>query len=848
MPAVTGSAATGQASGAAGLLMSYGRRVGTPLQPNEVKQLLTLTSQDVVPENTANGSSGVADPSQEGWDQHFGYGLPDLGLAMEQIDEGRIPPQALITGPDWFAPLNVERQDSVDVSGRVSARRADRYTYRLQWAPGIEPLEGDFVDVRERTRSGAFDGKLGTIDLEQVRDALDNRPGGGATNDPTAPGKGPGDVDPNEPAFTVRVVVTDDEGNRGEDRKMLFAYRDDTLLPGWSKAIGSGGEASMRMFNVDRGNQLEIVLADSSGRLSVLDSDGKPQPSFNQGKAVRTQTYPNVHSGSRIYRKVDPPREVLRTPAIGDIDGDLEPEIVDSAGEHVYAWHLDGKAVKGFPVRLDPDNSRPEDRTKQNHVKRGFTASPTLTDLDGDAGLEIFLPALDQHMYAWNGQGEELDGFPVKLQEDGTDTDQVPGAESINTAAVGDITGDDEPDIVAPTNEIDGASSPGDPQDAFAQLVAANAANAAGTEGRLYGLDADGDFLDDWPTKPTGLLPDALPFAGPGVDHVMGNLDGDPELEVVGNLSTGDVSATDGDGSNLRDYNSSQDSSAETVDKSKVLNLFENPILAEFDDVPGLDVIKGGLTLNQLVNIGVAVGQNLPYNHVVQAWNGDSGVMLPGFPQAVEDFQLLSSPAVADVAGGSEQEILLGTGLYLLRSINAQGDEEDDFPKFTGGWIFAVPTMGDADNDGNLDVATLTREGYAFAWSTDRPACGGNDQWWTSRHDEWSTGAHGTDTRPPGVAEDLKAKRDGDQTELTWKAPGDDHLCGQAERYRILASRKPIDGPGDGQAVGSDTEASDEPGDEVAATADLPNGTKFVAVLYQDDAGNWGMVSRQAKL
>ena len=53
MPAVTGSAATGQASGAAGLVASFGRQHGTPLQPNEIKQLLTTTAQDVVAPDTA---------------------------------------------------------------------------------------------------------------------------------------------------------------------------------------------------------------------------------------------------------------------------------------------------------------------------------------------------------------------------------------------------------------------------------------------------------------------------------------------------------------------------------------------------------------------------------------------------------------------------------------------------------------------------------------------------------------------------------------------------------------------------------------------------------------------------
>ena len=156
----------------------------------------------------------------------------------------------------------------------------------------------------------------------------------------------------------------------------------------------------------------------------------------------------------------------------------------------------------------------------------------------------------------------------------------------------------------------------------------------------------------------------------------------------------------------------------EHVDKSKVLNLFENPIAADLDGQPGLEVMRGGLTLNGLVNLGIAVGQNLPYNHVMQAWSGATGQSLPAYPQAVEDYQLLSSPSVADVSDAPGKELLVGTGLYLLRNLNATGVEGAGFPKFTGGWIFAVPAIGDIDGDGKLDIATLTREGNAFAWKT----------------------------------------------------------------------------------------------------------------------------------
>jgi hypothetical protein len=890
MPAVTGSAATGQASGAAGLVASYGRlrsgQIGGALAPNEIKQLITMTAEDVLPQNT--DGLGVPDPAQEGWDQHFGYGRPDLGLALERIrneavgqnPSQQIPPQVLITSPDWFAPLNLEAQAQVEVEARLSADRAplqggERYDWVLEWAPGIEPCEDDFEGVATGSGSGELDATLAAIDLAQVREALDDRvfssscpnPSqpveGGSTPDPTVPAKGPGDLDPNEPAFTVRVVVTDTQGNRAEDRRTLFVYRDTTLHEGWSRPIGgqanddgvstTGGEASHRMFDLDGDNELEVIEATSSGQVHVLRGDGAPLPSFNSGEPVETQQYPNVHPGAPAYGQVSPPLETARTPAIGDIDGDMEPEIVDSAGEHVYAWEADGSTVAGFPVRLDPALSAVPDRTRENHIKRGFTASPALGDLVGDGALEIVVPALDQHVYAWDGDGDSLPGFPVRLREsDGGGPIPCSGdfecAEIINTAAIGNIAGDARPEIVVPTAEFDDNPSAPEPPSGlggFGGILTNFLANVLGGSGRVYALDANGDILPGWPTKPNGIVPDALPFVGPGVDHVLGNVDGDPELEAIGGVATGEVTATDGNGSKAEDYDS-EPAAGEHVDKSRVLNLFENPIVANLDPVsPGLEVLKGGVTLNGLVNIGVAVGQNLPYNHVLQAWNGQSGVALPAFPQAVEDFQLLSSPAVADLSSAPGAEATLGTGLYLIRNVNVAGVEGSGWPKFTGGWNFAVPAVGDLDGDEMLEVSALTREGFSFLWDTDRPVCGANDEWWTSRHDEWSTGAYGTDTRPPGTPEELEAVRSDDgSVRVSWTAPGDDWLCGTPAKLRILVSENPIEHPTDGTVLlDEDSTAAAGEADERTLTGEQLASARFLAVLYRDEAGNWGHVA-----
>ena len=827
MPAVTGSVATGQASGAAGLIYSMGRKknLDPPIAPNEVKQLLTLTAEDVVPENTAGGS--VPDPAQPGWDQHFGYGRPDLGLALERIDQGKIPPQALIDSPDWFMPLNVERMQSVSIGARVSAPRAAGYNWQLQWAPGIEPCESDFQTVASGSGTQPREGSLGSIDLNAVRAALDARvsttagPGcnppqpvtGGSTPDPTAPGKGPGDRDPNEPAFTVRVVVTDTGGNRGEDRKVLFAHRDTTAHAGWSKHIGTGGEASPRMYDLDGDNRLDTIVADSSGELSVYRHDGSLLSSFNGGQPVTTLPYANARD-SEAHDEIGKPLEVLRTPAIGDVNGDGGVDIVVSGGERVYAWDAEGDELPGFPVRLDPAHSAPAIRTKQNHVKRGFIASPTLTDLSGDGQLDIAIAGMDQYLYAWHGDGEPLPGFPLRLKKPGETNAAVAGAESINTAAAGDIDGDKKPELVVATNEVEGVT--GGPE-------VPGAPSLGGGNGRVYAVSGTGQFLPGWPIEPNALLPDVLPFVGPGVDHALGDVTGDGRLDVIGNIATGGLTARDQAGAEIHSFTATPPG-GEHQDRSLIANAFDHPIVADVDSLsPGPEVAKAGLTLQGAANL-LLVGQNLPFNHVLQAWNGENGDSLAAYPQNTEDYVLLSSPAAADVSDAPGNELMVGTGMYLLRSMNAQGIEGTGWPKFTGGWINTVPVTGDADGDGKLEVSALTREGNAFLWDTESPACGTNDEWWTSHHDEFSTSAYGTDSRPPGTPGNLIARRTADKVVLTWVAPGDDWLCGNAKSYRVT-------GQPDAPAA--------QLGQTHTETIDPPAGER-ISVSYVDESGNRG--------
>ena len=200
--------------------------------------------------------------------------------------------------------------------------------------------------------------------------------------------------------------------------------------------------------------------------------------------------------------------------------------------------------------------------------------------------------------------------------------------------------------------------------------------------------------------------------------------------------------------------------------------------------------------MNGAANL-LAVNQNLPFSHVVQAWDPTTGAARARLP--ARDRRL---PARLAGRGRPRRRLRpgrarrsYGTGLYQLHAYGTGGLEPAGWPKFTGGWTQATPAVGDADGDGDLDVTALTREGWSFLWDTGVDACdGSNDEWWTFHHDEHAPPTTAPTRRPPGTPEDLTPpQRRRRRRRSSWTAPGDDWLCGKADEVRVLVSNEPID-------------------------------------------------------
>lgn len=789
------SEATGVTSGHVGLLYSAARQraLSPPLSAEEVRGLLVMSADDInVAESRDSQRAGLpctqADqeevcgtdglfrcflppsnredpgaapigecvntkfPSGEGWDFHFGYGRNNAARSVQMVVEGMIPPEVDVVTPLWFETANPALSPLLEITGRIGARtdgqppRYASYDYVVEYALGTVPQPEDWIEITRGTTQG-MDGTLASLDLGTLPESFDYQ------NPPT---------DPHEDAVTLRVRVSAQaEGGTvsSEFRKGFFIHQDNSLAPGFPLYLGSSGESSPKAFDLDSDGKDEIVVATSDGRLHAFNEDGSQVEGFPVWLGLRHGHDPEAqgsHLGSCAYRADKAGCRAQRyqvngavhqspmgTAALGDLEGDGDVEVVVSTLDgQVFAFHHDGSPVAGFPVGSDWERSaaaRDPDIAvaSQNTLDHGFFASPVLYDLDGDQDLEIIQSGLDQHLYVWHHDGSPKEGFPVLCRdvEDGNR-----GFRIIVTPAVGDLDLDGEPEMVLGTNEYYNQS-----------------------ESRIYIVKAEGNLAPGGPFElggpilNFGLIGEVLPFVGEGIPSNPAiadvDFDGHPEfaIESIAGLPTmyrldpeaspnGLITVSRADNITYGPGSNSLDSPA--------YPLINNGSFGRLDPSGDLAYVKGTAGFNFAFAFAEG-GTRLVFDHHVSAWNtnpaqqqGGAQPFIEGFPQVVEDWQFFMNPTLADLTGDGLSEVLLGTGGYLVRAIDYQGQEAPGFPKFTGGWIISSPTVGDFDGDGRVEVTTLTRNGNLYLWDTE--AALGRVDWQGFGHDPANTNNYHT--------------------------------------------------------------------------------------------------------
>jgi hypothetical protein len=821
MQGPTGSVNTSKAAGAAALVVAAGLDHGIALRPDETRELLEQTAERVLAGNTEG--AGVGDPgadpalpADEQWTPHFGWGRADVGAAVGAVVHGDIPPEAAISSPSWYQPLTGQ---SVEVTGVARARFATggQLHWKLMWGPGQAPTT--WTTVGEGESSGTVT-DFGSLDLASIRKALETYV---VPPDPGGPTFAAGEPSPFQHEFTVQLEVSG-QGIplTGVDRRVLSTFSDPTLVAGYPRRLGAGGESPVRYVDLTGSGTQELVVPTEDGLVHAF----LPGGSELKGWPVQTEVQQSAlgHGGSPGLAKVGLPHEPPRGPLIADLAGNGQPDVIVAAGTRVYAWHANGKPVKGFPVSSNPALCGPALESATSHPKCGFLAVPALAHLEGFSRKpDIVEPSLDGHLYAWRSGGQPVKGYPIAL----VDPEQAAAgkqivAESINDPAIGDLTGAGHDDIVLATDEVYGA--PEVSELSFAGLTA----SAAGSSGRLYAIDGStGKPLAGWPVAMPGLIQEELPLIGPGQDAAIAKVGG--ETVIVASTTGGALEELDVHGRVVRTMQQVGSQAfgplSDATDRTGALNLFESASVGDVLGTGTPDVVKYEVSLGQAANLLLA-GQNFPYNHLIGAFDGSTGVPLPAWPTVTDDYQLLSANEVANVDPAlPDNQVIVGTGLGLLHAYDGTtGRDVPGFPKETAGWLFAPAAFG---YDGRM--ADVTREGFLFQWQTQASAC--QSQWPSFRHDQQNSGNYDHDGTPPGPPLGaMLAPLGGSAYRLTFTAPGDNGPCGTPAAYLTKV---------DGHTVSLGLTPV-EGGSQFSAEVTLPAGSRRLSIRAVDAAGNVG--------
>ncbi len=707
------TSAAAMTSGSAGLLVSAGRDQGLDLSTSELNQLLTGAVDDIWLSDEELEIAGSY-PSAEGWDPFYGYGKLNVARAVERVLGGEIPPEVEIHSPDWFGYVDANVTSELVVEGRVAADRAGSWSYRVELGTGWDPR--DWTELGSGSGSEPLEGELAVLDLAELPPEV---------LAPVAlPTVDEGVLERVErvhaPALTVRIIVQDDQGREASLRRSFFVRDDPDLLAGFPVSVGSSGEASPVLADLDGDAVLEVVLATSGGEVLVLRGDG----SAFEGFPVSSQPPPEMelYAGSAGYQQGAVPPGAgdgfIAAPAVGDLDADGTPEVVAAtmAGA-LYAWS-EGQLVDGFPRWTL--GREPEEFDGDDVWDRGYWAAPTLYDLDDDGTLEIIAASMDGRIYVLDHQGQDWGPYPLELclPENCGEL----GAPIVCSPSVGDVDGDGDADIAVGSNEtaVDGRFSVS------------------------FLLDASsGEALEGWPRTTQGLVGEAslIPIVGEGhpASISLADLDGDGDLELADAVFLAHTQLLQHDGSELFELAHFQDQYGvdANVDEPSLVHFAEHPAFGDLtgDGVP--DLVQGGVGTMFLVALPLSIHRE--YQQPVAAWDGTSGAFLRGWPRQVEDLQFFMAPAVADISGDGKAEAIMVSGGYLVHAFDEGGASPAGWPKFTGQWLIGSPAVGDIDGDGRLDVVAITRGGLLFAWATEGPASG-VVEWASVHHDARNTG------------------------------------------------------------------------------------------------------------
>jgi len=321
------------------------------------------------------------------------------------------------------------------------------------------------------------------------------------------------------PSTRYYYVVTSVDGSGNESAKSVegTASTNPPQLAGWPIETMGTSSGAPAVGDIDGDGDLEVVAGSTliyawhHDGMELRDGDGDPQswgvlntegttftaavglahldntPGLDIMAAdlVTKKVYCFAYTGDLLPGWPRPGEMDFRAaPVAGDLDGDGFYEViaVDTRGA-IYAWRSNGAEYR------DGDGNPATNGIFYRTPAATFHyQTPSVCDIDGDFCDEIILGTRSDSIYVLNGDGTRVPGWPFKM-----------AGEAAGSAAVGDVDGDGDLEIVA---------------------------QSKGSYGKVYLLHHNGTVEAGWPK--TVRLIDIYFTSSPG----LADFDGDGKLEI----------------------------------------------------------------------------------------------------------------------------------------------------------------------------------------------------------------------------------------------------------------------------------------------------------------------------
>ncbi len=626
-----------------------------------------------------------------------GDGVPEAGetinLSVDVLNEGNGDAEA-VTGKLRYSTSEISISDSTDSWGDVLA-------------DGVE------------SGSGGFRFAVHSALTHHLRFSLSDTYGNvwSSMLDLSAPA-GTDSLGGKVKATTIELAwnVVSDEDLRGYD-----VYRAESLAGPYQRANEALVEGSSYFANkgLDENTLYHFYVV-------AVDSSGNAGP---HSPVLSISTNPPSQSGWPLATAGG----MYSSPAVADIDGDGDPELV-VASDEIYAWRGNGTEY------LDGDGDPRTAGIFAAEGVGGYRSSVAIGEVDGDAGVEVVGAAWANvgtpqspvyRVYAWNGEdGSVLPGWPVTtkhfcwaspaladLDHDGRSEVLIPAADGYlycwhyNGAEYMD--GDSNPLTIGVFRWLGAPWPYGSPavadidEDRDLEII------QPGADGKIYAFNPDGSAVTGWPFNC-----EAKSVCSPAV----GDVDNDGHFEIAVASNAGKQWLLEANGTVMPGW-----------PKTLLLegDFPPSPVLANVNGDAYLEYIQ--VTSDGRINVKNYLGNTLS-----------------GWPQLM-GANCSSSPAVGDVDGDAGMEIVVGCNNGRVYGFDANGAALAGWPIQTDAEVFGSACLTDLDGDGDVEIAVGSMDGNVYVWDcAGQYEDGDGVEWGSFLHDSWRSQCYAFEV-PTGV-------------------------------------------------------------------------------------------------